>query len=327
MAKAKEIEGLDCAGSAGAGIRLVLRSRLEEMCAFQQAALRFDDPEGVHDMRVASRRLRSLVKDFSPYLRQRKLRRLKEDLKSVADALGAVRDEDVALIALEKLAVDSPVEVSAGFEQFANERRMELDLARSELEEAVAGTALAELREEFDAAIAEAKPGRKGDDRRAADGLSFREVGHDIIITCFRDLQDLSVSLYRPLKTRPLHRLRIAAKRLRYALELFDQCWGGQLQGFAKEIAKLQTSLGELHDCDEWIAALGRVLRNKGESAGEEGAREKSAAVWLLDHFVRERSNHFRSALGRWHEWETNGFQKRLADTLAIADSNPQKAD
>ena len=327
MAKAKVIEELDCEGSAGAGIRLVLRSRLEEMCAFQQAALAFDDPEGVHDMRVASRRLRSLVKDFSPYLRQRKLRRLKEDLKSVADALGAVRDQDVALMALEKLAVDAPAEVSAGFEQFANERRMELDLARSELEEAVAGTALAELREEFDAALAEAKPRRKGDVRKVADRLSFREVGRDIIITCLRDLQDLSGSLYRPLKTGPLHRLRLAAKRLRYALELFDQCWGGQLKAFAKEIAKLQTSLGELHDCDEWIAELGRVLRNKGEAAGEQGARERSAAVWLLDHFVRERSNHFRSALWRWREWETNGFQKRLADTLATTDFGVPKAD
>src|SRR5215210_5249506 len=98
--KAKEIVGLDCGASAAAGIRLVMRSRLEEMCAFRAAALDWSEMEGVHDMRVASRRLRSLVRDFSPYFRNRKLRRSTIALKRIADALGAVRDQDVALLAL-----------------------------------------------------------------------------------------------------------------------------------------------------------------------------------------------------------------------------------
>jgi CHAD domain-containing protein len=322
MAKAKVIEGLDCGASAGAGIRLVLRSRLDEMCALREAALDFNNPEGVHDMRVASRRLRSVVKDFSPYLRQRRLRRLKEDLKTIADALGAVRDQDVALIALENLATIAPPEVSAGFEPFANERRMELDLARSELEEALATESLAGLQEEFKAALEhEAKaPRKQKDDDRRAESRSFRQIGRDVILARLGDLQDLSASLYRPLKTKPLHRMRLAAKSLRYALELFDQCWNEPLKPFAKEIARLQTSLGELHDCDEWIAGLGAALRNRGDFAGEQGVRERHAAVWLLDYFTGERTERFRAALLRWHEWETNGFQKRLSNALAIAD-------
>jgi CHAD domain-containing protein len=331
MAKAKEIEGLDCEASASAGVRLVLRSRLEEMCAFRAAALAFDDPEGVHDMRVASRRLRSLVKDFSPSLRQRKLRYLKEDLKRVADALGAVRDEDVALMALEKLSMTAPPEVSAGFEQFANRRRRERDLARAELGEALTEEAIKEFQAEFNAALEYGlKPSRrrKGDERKAAHSLSFSQTGRDIILGLLRELQTLSASLYRPLKTKPLHRMRLAAKRLRYALELFSACWGGQLNSFAKEIARLQTSLGELHDCDEWIAVIGAALSDGGEEIeGEQAARDRSAAVWLLDYFVRERAGHFRAALARWHEWETTGFQKRLVDTLAIADLGLRNAD
>jgi CHAD domain-containing protein len=328
MAKAKEIEGLDCDERAGAGIRLVLRSRFEEMYAFRDAALRFDDPEGVHDMRVASRRLRSLVKDFSPFLRQRKLRSLKQDLKSVADALGAVRDEDVALLALEKLAAAAPAEVSSGFERFVNERRMEQDLARSELEEALSSEALGELREEFDAALEyELKVPRKRKGHDGKPAASFRHAGHDIILARLRELQVLSASLYKPFKTRPLHRMRLAAKRLRYALELFDLCWSGQLKQFAKEIAQLQTSLGELHDCDEWIAGLGAALRNRDKTEGEPEMLESSAAVWLLDYFVNERASHFREALACWHDWETKGSQERLLDTLSTKDSAIQIAD
>ena len=91
MAKAKEIFGLDCGAEARAGIRLVLLSRLEEMSAFRAAAIDQGSIEGVHDMRVASRRLRSALGDFLPYLRKRKLLGSKDDLKRVADALGRVR--------------------------------------------------------------------------------------------------------------------------------------------------------------------------------------------------------------------------------------------
>jgi CHAD domain-containing protein len=331
MAKAKEIEGLDCDASASAGIRLVLRSRLDEMCAFRAAALDFSDPEGVHDMRVASRRLRSVVKDFSPYLRQRKLRHSKEDLKMVADALGAVRDEDVAIMALEKLALGAPPEMSAGFEQLVNERRRERDIARSELEEVLMEDALAEFQEEFNAALEhglKVSRRRKGDERKSAGNLSFRQMGRDITLAGLRELQGLSASLYRPRKTKPLHRMRLAAKGLRYALELFTPCWNEQLRSFAKEIARLQTSLGELHDCDEWIAELGATLRDGSKEAeGEQQTQARRAAVWLLDYFVKERANHFRAALARWHEWETNGFQKRLADTLTIADFGLRNAE
>jgi CHAD domain-containing protein len=271
-------------------------------------------------MRVASRRLRSVVKDFSPYLRQRKLLHLKEDLKTVANALGAVRDQDVALMALEKLAMTAPPEVSAGFEQFANERRRERDLARAELEEALTEEAIKELQDGFNVALEHGlKPSRRRrrDERKPAESLSFRQTGRDIITRLLRELQNLSASLYRPLKTKPLHRMRLAAKRLRYALELFAPCWSEPLGAYAKEIAKLQTSLGELHDCDEWIARLGAALRNAGGgTVDKQEARDRSAAVWLLDYFVRERAGHFRAALARWHEWETNGFQKRLAGII-----------
>jgi CHAD domain-containing protein len=316
--KAKEIVGLDCGASAAEGIRLVLRSRLEEMCAFRAAALDWSDMEGVHDMRVASRRLRSLVRDFSPYFRHRKLRRTKSVLKSIADALGAVRDQDVTLKALEKLAAEAPAEVAAGIERFANERRLKQERARSCLEEALTEAALDKLQKEFNGALEDGlrvSRNRKNDrdEQPSAESMSFRQAGRERLLAGLQELQDLSASLYRPLKTKPLHQMRLASKRLRYALELFAPCWGEPLAPFAKEIAKLQTTLGELHDCDVWIGDIGKALQSGGEPESEQ---ERNAALWLLDYFVGERTDRFRSALARWHEWETNHFQLRLADTI-----------
>jgi CHAD domain-containing protein len=110
--------------------------------------------------------------------------------------------------------------------------------------------------------------------------------------------------------------MRLAAKRLRYSLELFDPCWGEDLRGSAREIAKLQTSLGELHDCDLWIAQLGESLEDGAAEPLKASAEVRHAAVWLLDYFVRERAEHFRAALARWHEWETTGFLARLGTVI-----------
>lgn len=322
MAKAKEIAGLDCGAGASAGISLVVRSRLEEVCAFRAAALDWSDASGVHDMRVASRRLRSVVRDFSPYFRRsRKLRHSMDDLKAIADALGAVRDQDVEIMALEKLATEAPPELAAGIEQFAEERRLRRNRSRSELEEALTENALSELREEFDAALANGlkvsrnRKGR-GDEQKSAEEVTFRQVGRYCLLVRLQELQDLSASLYRPLKTKPLHKMRLAAKHLRYALELFAPCWTEPLVPFAKEIAKLQTSLGQLHDCDLWIADLGAALREGAAQSEAAQSQERSAAVWLLGYFMKERADHFRAALARWHEWETTDFLVSLAETL-----------
>ena len=332
MAKAKEIDGLDCEASARAGIRLVLLSRLEEMCAFRAAALDWSEIEGVHDMRVASRRLRSALRDFLPYLRKRKLLGSKNDLKRVADALGQVRDEDVAISALEKLAAEAPPEVSAGIEQFAEERRLRRDRARSELNEVIAEDRLAELTEEFRISLERGlkvirRRKDEGDVEKSAEGLSFRQAAREIICARFQELQDLSTSLYKPFKTKPLHRMRIAAKRLRYAIQLFAPCWNEPLLPFAKEIARLQTSLGELNDCDTWITYLGAALQDDLTESVGEGAEKRNAAFWLLDYFIKARADHIRDALTRWHEWETTGFRTRLVDILNDSSSNSVEAE
>src|SRR6266540_7143720 len=81
-------------------VRLVVTTRMGEMYALRDQALDWSNPKGIHDMRVASRRLRSALHDFIPYLRKRRLTASLRGIKAIADALGEVRDQDVAIIAL-----------------------------------------------------------------------------------------------------------------------------------------------------------------------------------------------------------------------------------
>ena len=331
MATAKEIEEFDCEGDALGGIRLVLRTRLGEMYDLRAAALNWEDIEGVHGMRVASRRLRSALRDFDGFLGSKSVpqRRLKE----VADALGEVRDQDVAITALEKMRSKAGKDVAAGIGHLVDERAAVRELARTKLADIVAETPLAELQKKFLSRLekADAAAGGKGGKRgrKSTKAVSFRQAGSEVIAARVAELQELSDSLHHPFDIEPLHTMRIAAKRLRYAMELFAPCWGGKLTACSREVAELQTSLGELRDCDIWIADLGaRLDRNRAESAdsvsslSDEQGQVRRAAVWLLNHFTKERGKHFRQALARWEKWETTDFFARMESVLNKA-QNP----
>ena len=327
MVKAKLIEELDCHAPALAGIRLVLLTRLEEMCQLRAAALDWSDIEGVHDMRVASRRLRSALHDFRPYLRK-KVRQ--KGLRRMARALGAVRDEDVAIAALQKLAAEvsedaeASEDVAAGLNHIIDERSWRRERARKALERVISEWRVLRLREKlgFRFVRATQSPYEESPDAEAnhSEGLSFRRAGSEIISKRLKEMYELGESLYHPFEVEPLHDMRIAAKRLRYAMELFSQCFGESLAPFSEEVAQIQDSLGELHDCDVWIEDLGNRLRQSYDAVEEStGSRHAAhvAAAWLLQHYTKARAKHYRRALARWREWEQVEFSSRLLETLS----------
>jgi CHAD domain-containing protein len=323
MAKAKEIEGLDCEGDAFLNIELILRTRMEEMCALKAKALDWTDIEGVHDMRVASRRLRSALRDFAPYFNKRKSPR--KQLREIARALGAVRDEDVAIVALKKLRKLAKEEVADGIKQIIDERRRRQAMAQEKLTLAISDEAISQLQEEFTAWLQSAAAVRaKNSKDGSPSSLTFRMMGREVILSQYRELDNRGASLFCPFEVEPLHQMRIAAKRLRYSIELFSHCFGYRLTDFAKEIAVLQTSLGELHDGDVWIDDLGvRLSARDGEAIdhGSDGAASHSATeyastLWLLQYFVKERTKHYSDALSRWSEWKATGFHTKLNESL-----------
>jgi CHAD domain-containing protein len=133
----------------------------------------------------------------------------------------------------------------------------------------------------------------------------------------------MSNNLYKPFRIEPLHEMRIAAKRLRYALELFDQCWGNTISVYAKRAARLQSALGQVHDCDVWIESFGEhiVAARKRKETDHSDAFE-----WLLSHFIKSRTRHLREAFVRWREWEVEGMSGKLREVLHAPAPAPESA-
>ncbi len=305
MAKAKEIIGLDCDASVLDWAAEVLRVRFLEIVEARDRALDFTDIEGVHQMRVAARRWRSALRDFLLFVDKRPLKRARREIKEIADALGAVRDQDVAILALEQLRTEAKIEeIAAGIELFISERTVIRAEAQNELIQAIAADRLHDLAENVASSIEKAV--RVKIKKNADKQISFNQAGKTVVGASLNEFLRLGTSLYNPFEIEELHEMRIAAKRLRYAIELYVSCWGEKIAAFAEEIANMQSLLGEIHDADVWILDLSERLQNG------EHEQEFPAAIWLLSKFVKTRTANYRQALELWSKWQTDDFGEKM---------------
>jgi CHAD domain-containing protein len=303
MAKPKQIDGLDCNTNAAEMAARVLSVRFDEMFDYHSAALDPDGVDGVHDMRVASRRFRSALRDFAPLFDKKAIKPLKKRVKKVADALGDVRDQDVAIEALEALRQKSPNEaITGGIDLLIGLRRSQRSDAHAEMLDQVTDDRLTDLQKDFDEAV-----DLSGEENTGAQ--TFQSFGVQAIERALEKFLERSESIYDPFNDKALHKLRLSAKRLRYALELFNDCWSGELKPFAKYVSKIQSSLGQVHDSSEWITYLGDKIR-------EDNGLDRQTAAWLISEFVSLRTEEYLKALELWKNWLTADFEVNLRSAI-----------
>src|SRR5215213_3317090 len=119
MAKAREIEGLRADLPFAEAAAATVAVRADELFEHAAGVLDTTDIERVHDMRVASRRLRAVLEIYAPCFPREQFRPLLKEVKALADALGERRDPDVLLDRLAELEGVLPKASRAGIEAFA----------------------------------------------------------------------------------------------------------------------------------------------------------------------------------------------------------------
>lgn len=129
--------------------------RARELFEQSENVLDTADVERVHDMRVASRRLRAALEIYEPCFPARQFKPALRDVKALADALGARRDPDVQLAALEHLGAELGHEEQPGIDVLLGELRAEQAEGNERLAAALAAAESDDLRGRL-AALAEA---------------------------------------------------------------------------------------------------------------------------------------------------------------------------
>lgn len=156
MAKAKSIPDLSSERSYAEAAARIVSVRASELTGRAEGVLDTGEIERVHDMRVATRRLRAALEIFEPCFPARPYGEALTEVKRLADALGERRDRDVAIATLSRFGEQMPAPDRRGIRSLVEQFRDEQDEANRELAPLVERVHLASLRENLDELIAAA---------------------------------------------------------------------------------------------------------------------------------------------------------------------------
>ena len=248
-----------------ASVFSVLAEAIEKQLDLARKAASDPGPDGIHDLRVSTRRLRAALDLWIEGAPGRKLERSRKSLRRLGRRLGSLRESDVNRRELSDLLQRRPSDaVAIGFAASAEARRRRRRARRAEktLERSDLPGLIREISSETG----------KGQDGKANDA--------PIGIVARRELDRrrphlaelLASALARP-SPRSLHRLRIELKKFRYSVELCAPAYDGRrVPHLIDRLKEIQDALGTAHDADvlhQHFAKVRRRLREDGLPAAE----------------------------------------------------------
>jgi CHAD domain-containing protein len=270
-----EVPDLGADGSAGTVVRRAIALSVIRLIRHDPVVRLDTDPEGVHQARVATRRLRSDLRTFRPLVETEWSSALRDELGWLADLLGDVRDGDVLLERLRHRVAGLPHaderDAAAGVLATLADQR---SAAHAALLEAVNGRRYLRL---LDRLVAAANTPSL---RESASGLAS-DVVPELVRRPWHKLEKRVGKLDHDPSDEELHAVRIRTKRVRYAAEAAEPVGGKPARAFAKAAERLQDVLGELNDAvvaERWLSAWEGPGRSLEELRGAEALAERERA-------------------------------------------------
>ena len=271
----------------GATLGAVL-ARRHEALSTQAGAARDGDVDGVHQARVASRRLREALPVLATGLDVR-VKPLKRRLRSLTRALGAVRELDVALGMIAELPSASPDD-AALHERWARHLRAQRQAPVQALRKSLSRRERRDLDGLLTGLV---------DARTHSDDAAWRTALARRIARRARDLADRiegTGALYHP---EALHEVRIAGKKLRYVLELAAETGLVRVTRALATLKTAQASLGHMHDLDVLLSTLRAVPKTTHGKALQAPADRVASELEHESRLLHARYLRSRAALTR----------------------------
>ena len=228
-------------------VALIFTECLKHWTSNEAVALKGADPEGIHEMRVGLRRMRSALSDFGAIIPLPQLAWMKRETKWLITSLGAARDWDVFLAELLE-----PVEAARPQDRGLRELRI---AARAERKQGYATTRIA-IRcfrhSRFLAQMRDWLSAKRWRQSRQKDRGSLDEPIQKLARRVLRKRHDAALQLGRDfskLSAEQRHQLRIVLKKLRYTADFFQSLYPKKhAKPYFRGLAQMQKCLGHMND-------------------------------------------------------------------------------
>jgi CHAD domain-containing protein len=289
--------------------RKVIRFHLARMLGHVPGVISGEDPEEVHAMRVASRRIRAAWRVFGDGFEIGARRAYRRDLRLIGARLGAVRDLDVMLEILDAYTQHRPAR-QAALEPMRAAWRVERDVRHGALVELLRSA----MFERFVTGYTELA---------ATDGLDARPIAPNAPATLRTRMPATLWSAYQDVwafdgdlaaaDVTTLHRLRISSKWLRYTLEFVREPLEPEATSLLRRVVALQDNLGDIHD----LHGAAMLARDAGKGVIAIGRQERTAVARFERNLDRRTARLQRDIGPTWRRVSGASYRREIGRAIA----------
>jgi len=296
--------------------RKVLRLHFSRMLEHEKGTRLGKDIEELHDMRVATRRMRSAFDVFALYYDPKILRPFMKDLKRVGRALGHVRDLDVfmqkAQRYIDQTIQEQPISLAPLIENWKTQRELE----RVEMLRTLDSKAYRRFIQSFGTFLVTEGAGALPVSAGRPTAYQVYQLVPTLIYSRYEVIRGYEPLLMdAPIET--LHALRIEFKKLRYALEFFREVLGPEVKDVIKEVVIVQDHLGDLNDADVACNVLISFLQGWIQEDHRERIEIDGVTRYLLDKQLELRTlvDTFPQT---WQHFNRQELRRNLAMAISV---------
>jgi len=297
--------------------RKVLRFHLARLIAREAGTRSGEDPEELHAMRVATRRMRAAWRVFGDGFRPQGTRRYRTRLRDVAAKLGAVRDIDVLVLALEAYRAPLPAAERAALQPLVDDWLAEREAARAVMVRELDSNGYRRFVEDYRAFVL--TPGAGALVVSPTEPHHVRDTAGSRIWHAYE-----GVLAYGPVlrwaDVPTLHQLRIAGKWLRYTLEFVAEAMGPDAKALIERVVAMQDHLGLMNDAE--VAAM-KARALLVARSGTLTAAQAAAIARYLNANEREVARLKRGAAAVWRGVSSVAFRRALGRAVATITASP----
>ena len=300
--------------------RKVMRYQFSQMLRHEEGTRLGENIEALHDMRVATRRLRAAFEVFGDAFEPEALKLYLKGLKATGRALGSVRDQDVFMEKAQRYLLTLPEGKRGGLDPLLSEWAEQRNALRDRMLVHMNSWEYASFKQKFNLFLN--TPGM-GVRPLPADPAAPEQVCQLAAVSIYSRLA--AVRAYGPLLTdapvERLHALRIEFKKLRYTVEYFSEVLGKRSLEVINDLKLLQDHLGDLNDAQVATQIIGAFVERWDAWQQTLPIQERQNIEGVVSYLAKrhaERHQLMVTFQDAWAEhFDNRRFRRNLAQAVA----------